>query len=59
MEHLQRSGLRAIFFGGEQTAKSAGEMINVVWLFDFETIQWRDVTRDLAGCSVVIYIITL
>jgi hypothetical protein len=50
MEHLQRSGLRAIFFGGEQTANSAGEMITVVWLFDFETIQWRDATRDLAGC---------
>jgi hypothetical protein len=41
---------QVIFFGGEQTAKYAGDMTNAVWLFDFETMQWKDATRKLAGC---------
>jgi hypothetical protein len=41
---------KVIFFGGEKTAKYAGDMTNAVWLFDFKTMQWRDATGKESGC---------
>ncbi len=41
---------QVIFFGGEKTAKYAGDMTNAVWLFDFQTGQWKDATAKEAGC---------
>ena len=40
-----------ILFGGEQTAKYEVDLTNAVWIFDFETMKWRDATVRYGDCS--------
>jgi len=40
-----------ILFGGEQTAKYEVDLTNAVWVFDFDSMQWRDTKLGSDDCS--------